>query len=58
MAARRRGTGCLVLVLILLVVVCGVAVVADRAVASIADDRLTEAVARIAHVLLVPGASW
>jgi len=44
-AKRRRGTGCLVLVLILLVVVCGVAVAADRAVASIADDRLTDAVA-------------
>jgi DUF2993 family protein len=46
MVARRRGTGCLVLVLILLVVVCGVAVAADRAIASIADDRLTDAVAQ------------
>lgn len=44
MAARRR-TGCLVLVLILLLVLCGVAVIADRAVASAADDRLTAAVA-------------
>jgi LmeA-like phospholipid-binding len=43
---KRRGTGCLVLVLVLLLILCGVGAAADRAVASIADDRLTDAVAK------------
>ncbi|SHN45703.1 LmeA family phospholipid-binding protein [Cryptosporangium aurantiacum] len=45
-AGKRRGTGCLVLVVILLVVVCGGAVALDRVVANAAEGRLTDAVAQ------------
>lgn len=42
--ARRRGSGCLILVLVLVVIVGGIGVVVDRLVASAADERLTSAV--------------
>ncbi|GAA3395339.1 LmeA family phospholipid-binding protein [Cryptosporangium minutisporangium] len=45
-AGKRRGTGCLVLIVVLLVVVCGGAVAVDRAVAAAAENRLTDAVAQ------------
>ncbi|GAA0231315.1 DUF2993 domain-containing protein [Cryptosporangium japonicum] len=44
--ARSRRSGCLILVLILVVILCGVGFAVDRAVASAADERLNAAVAQ------------
>lgn len=45
MAVGRRRSGCLIVVVVLLVLGCGMAVAADRAIASTVDSRLTDAVA-------------
>jgi hypothetical protein len=41
----RRGSGCLIIVLVLLLILCGVGVIADRALASTVESRLATAVA-------------
>jgi hypothetical protein len=46
MARNRRGGGCLVIVLVLILILCGVAVVADRAVAHEVEKRLAASVAQ------------
>lgn len=45
MPGSRRRSGCLIVVLVLVLVVCGVAVIADRAVASTVESRLADAIA-------------
>ena len=45
MPGSRRRSGCLIVVLVLVLVVCGVAVVADRAVANTVESRLADSIA-------------